>query len=469
MQDSHHQIVLIKRFVLTLFTLFSAFSMVLADEVAEAGLPILNIITVNAEEPTCDYVFAPEGEFGISIINNQKVPGRVVLTENGGTLYDSGEYAKNSSGMTIRIRGNTSAYYSSKKPYKIKLEKKNDMLGRNDSCYYDKNWILIDSGGDELNTMIGLKVNDMMGLGSWTPAYKFVNLYINNDYRGIYMLVESIKRNKDCRLNVDKQTGYIIECDAYWWNEDVYFTTDSDRKYTFKYPDEEDITNQQIDYICQLMNIVEQSITNGYYSDYIDVNSFAAWILAHDILGTYDSAGANIYLTKFDNTNTSKITLSTLWDFGSIMKSSDNWARIHTDNFFYFDQLFNNPNNTFNKAYLDLWNQKSDQLFDEMKQFLHDFSLSPTAVALAKSRPYEAQRWGYEASTVNENIQEALIWFTQRKEWMTEHMITTHISDHQLSSADNNMIYNLNGQLVSNTCKPGIYIQNGKKLIRRLR
>ena len=45
----------------------------------------------------------------------------------------------------------------------VKLEKKHDMLGRNDSCYDDKNWILIDSGGDELNTLIGLKMNEMMG------------------------------------------------------------------------------------------------------------------------------------------------------------------------------------------------------------------------------------------------------------------------------------------------------------------
>ena len=140
-------------------------------------LPVLSITTDGGEEPACDFVFAPEGQFGISITNNQKVPGRAVLTENGNTLYDSGEYQKDSTGMTIRIRGNTSAYYSSKKPYKIKLEKKNDMLGRNDSCYYDKNWMLIDSGGDELNTMIGLKVNEIMGLGGWTPAYKFVNLY----------------------------------------------------------------------------------------------------------------------------------------------------------------------------------------------------------------------------------------------------------------------------------------------------
>ena len=470
MQDSHHQIVLlIKRYVLAFFALFSAFSTAIADGVAEAGLTVLSIITVNAEEPTCDYVFAPEGAFGISITNQNTVAASATLTNNGKTIYDSSPYSAKNSGLTIKIRGNTSTYYSSKKPYKIKLETKGDMLGRSEDKLADKNWILIDSGGDDLNTMIGLKMNEIMGLGGWTPAYMFVNLFMNGDYRGVYMLLESIRRNPDCRLNVDKRTGYIIECDAYWWNEDKYFATDSDRKYTFKYPDEEDVTNQQIDYIRQTMNTVEQTIADGTYPDFIDVNSFATWLLAHDILGTYDSGGANIYLTKFDNTNTSKITLSTLWDFGSIMKSEDCWARIHTDSFFYFDQLIHNSNNTFISTYLELWNKKSNQLFDKIIQFLNDFSVSSTAMALAKSRPYDAQRWGYEASTVEENIQQALAWFTYRKQWMSQHVETNNIINYQLSVTASLKTYNLKGQIVNNANNAGIYIQNGKKFIQRLR
>ena len=74
---------------------------------------------------------------------------------------------------------------------------------------------------DGLNTLVGLKVNELIEM-QWTPQYCFVNLMINGDYRGIYILTESVKRDIDCRLNVDK-TGYIIEYDAYWWNEDVYF------------------------------------------------------------------------------------------------------------------------------------------------------------------------------------------------------------------------------------------------------
>ena len=461
-----------RRFCLLLSLSVISLSLVMAQTDASSsirslGLPVLDVFTNNNEEPACDFVFAPEGEFGIGITNNQKIPGRAVLTENGHIIYDSGEYAKDSTGMTIRIRGNTSAYYSSKKPYKIKLEKKNDMMGRNDSCYYDKNWILIDSGGDELNTMIGLKTNELMGLGGWTPVYKFVNLFINNDYRGIYMLVESIKRNKDCRLNVDKQTGYIIECDAYWWNEDVYFASDMNKKYTFKYPDEEDITENQLSYIRQVVNNVETAIDNGTYPSYIDVPSFAAWMLAHDLLGTYDSGGANIYLTKYDNTNDSKLCMSVLWDFSSIMKTTNQWARIHTGNFFYFNQLFNNSNVAFATEYTKLWNQKSDDIIRQMLSFLNSFSNSYIATAISQSRWYDSQRWNYEASTVSENVQEAILWFTNRKHWMDEQLQASAIIDiHNEHTSQQTPVYNLNGtKMDAQPLKPGIYIKNNKKFV----
>lgn len=442
------------------FTLI--FLLLTISVLGQTGLPILDIHTINGEEPQCEFVFAPENAFGISITNVTKVPGRSVLIMQGDTIFDSGEYEKDRHGMTIKIRGNTSAYYSVKKPYKIKLEKKNDMLGRGDSTYYDKNWILIDDGGDMLNTMIGLKINELLGLGKWTPTYMFVNLYINDDYRGIYMLLESVKRNADCRINVDKQTGYIIECDAYWWNENVWFNTESEKKYTFKYPDDKDVTNEQISYIQQTLNTMEHSIVEGTYNDYIDVYSFAAWMMAHDILGTYDSGGANVYLTKYDNTPDSKLTMATLWDFGSIMKTNNEWSRIRTDDFFYFNQLFENKNSEFLNAYITIWNQKSEDIFEGIKTFLNDFASSQTAIAIQESRPYDGQRWGYPVSTVNENIQDALTWFTQRQKWINGQLLPNKINTPNLTTNSKGNTFHINGQK-NNNPKFGIYIVDGKK------
>ena len=433
------------------------------DEISRAGLPVLSITTQNQEEPVCDFVFAPEGCFGISTVNQSKVPGRAVLTVNGQKIFDSGEYVKDVSGMTIRIRGNTSAYYSSKKPYKIELEKKNDLLVRGNNQYNDKNWILIDEGNDGLNTLIGFKMNEILGLGGWTPDYRFVNLFINDDYRGIYMLLESIRRNPDCRLNVDKKSGYIFESDAYWWKENVYFSSNAGVKYTFKYPDSDDITPQQTDYLRQAVNVMEQSFTAGNYADYIDVTSFAYWIMAHDILGTFDSAGANIYLTKYDNTDDSKITMSTLWDFNSIMKTTNQWSRIRSDSNFYFGRLFADAD--FTNTYWNIWKQKSDSIFTEMTDFIRQFASSETAAALQNSRTYDGLRWQYEPSTVNENIQEALTWFTERQQWIDNQYHTLGIRP-TTSIRQPSAVYSITGQRIgSRVTKPGIYIINGKKIL----
>lgn len=184
---------------------------------------------------------------GYTCINQTKVPCRVVITMLNDTLYDSGEYEKSISGATIKINGNTSSFQNNK-PYKLKLQKKADLLIRNDDKYKDKNWRLL-KDAYTLKTMIGLKVNELIGL-PWTPRYRPCNVFLNGDYQGCYLIIESVERNSDCRLDVDKKTGYIVERDAYWWKEEHYFSTNyfephKGYRWTWKYPDEEDVTPEQ--------------------------------------------------------------------------------------------------------------------------------------------------------------------------------------------------------------------------------
>ena len=127
---------------LFLFTIIS-FSIFLVSNTCQAqtleealgyGLPVVVVNTVNGEEPTAERVVAPEGCLGKSIINATKVPGRVRIYNPGDAenpIFDSGEYAENISGMTFKIRGNTSAKRP-KNPFKIKLQTTADLLMRGD-------------------------------------------------------------------------------------------------------------------------------------------------------------------------------------------------------------------------------------------------------------------------------------------------------------------------------------------------
>ena len=251
----------------------------------------------------------------------------------------------------------------------------------------------------------------------WTPLYEFVNVMVNGDYRGLYMLIESVKRNNDCRINIS-DTGYILEYDAYWWNEDVSFVSDwaYPMDYTFKYPDEDEVSQEQIDYIKGYIDTLENIIKEGgQYEQYIDVDSWAKWLLAHDILGTWDSGGSNVYMTKFDNTESSKLMMANLWDFDSNYRMTDTWANQHPASHLYFSNLLSNKNEIFKNTYKELWSNLAPFIFKEMEDFLTAFETSRLAVAIDKSIEKDRDRWGSAFVSVSEDISKSKSWFSSRQ------------------------------------------------------
>ena len=387
------------------------------NEIIGLGLPVLCVETVDHEEPTCEYVSAPAGCMGATIRNATKVPGRLLVYRriNGldSVIYDSGDYEKDVSGMTIKLRGNTSAY-EPKKPYKIKLQKKFDLLfGGNDSIYKDKEWLLLKD--DYMTTIAGFKVSELVGM-VWTPRHHFVNVVINGAYRGPYLLCESVKRNPDCRLNVDKWCGFIFECDPYWWNEDVYVTSDRhpSYNYTFKYPDSEDITQEQLDYMQTLVKAYEASLKSTNYPDFIDVRSFAAWCLVHDISGTKDSGGANRYYTKYDTTPGSKIVMPLVWDFDMAERTYEAWSKSHTS---HMTSLFNSTNKAFVREFVDLWYDIRTTFVGDIKDYMTQFRKSADGKALDASFTLNKMLYGAQL-TVFSNAYNRSSWYEERFSWL---------------------------------------------------
>lgn len=439
------------------------------ENISKIGLPIVSVITLNGEEPVCDYVTHPEGSMGESITNATKVPCRIIITKNQDILFDSGDYEKNVSGATIKINGNTGAYHDNK-PYKIKLQVKEDLLLRGDKKYKDKEWRLL-KDARTLNTMIGLKVNELIGM-PWTPSYMPCNVFINNDYRGCYLLIESVKRNSDSRLNVDENTGFIVERDPYWWNESIYFSTDyfnmsNGYRWTWKYPDEDDVTEEITEYVQSSINRAEKSIKEGNYEQYIDVNSFVSWILAHDILGTWDSGGSNLYLMRYDNN--SLLQMANMWDFDTIFwMNKDSFSRYHTESYdYYFPLLFNNVNTTFLYAYINKWNKIKDIIPQQIIDFIKEFADSEEGKALQLSREYYTKRWNKELTTVSEDVEKVTDWFNNHLPWLDTTINNmskpTGISTTYLyQNAHSSSIFDIHGKQM-NTPQKGINIINGKK------
>ena len=444
------------------------------ENINKIGLKVIHIETENNEEPECEFAEAPEGCMGMTSINAKKVKCRIYITLKGDTLYDSGMFEKNQSGATIKINGNTSAYFAipGNYPYKIKLQKKADLLNRNNERFDDKEWRLINDGYT-LNTIIGLKISELLQF-SWTPAYTPCNVFINGDYRGCYLLIESVKRNKDCRINVDKTSGYIVERDPYWWKENRFFTTNyfassKGYRWTWKYPDEDDVLPEQEDYITQFINDTEQSILNGTYSNYIDIKSFAKWILAHDILGSKDSGGTNLYVAKYDDTPNSLLEMPVLWDFDSNFRMEPGeFSKCHNNaGDFYFYNLFNNTNNSFTSKYKELWLQIKPTLLSTITQYILSITDSEYGRALESSRMLHYNRWGYTPyETIGELAQEAINWFNNHLDKLDVNInkLADNTSISAIKTKEKYDVYNLLGNKVYKP-KKGIYIKNKRKII----
>ena len=231
------------------------------------------------------------------------------------------------------------------------------------------------------------------------------------------MLMEAIDRNES-RVDVSED-GYIIERDAYWWNESVKFTTKNyGQKFTFKYPDDDDITEGQLSYIDGYMNSLELHIADGSYDDYIDVESFARWLLIHDFLGSWDAAGSNIFVSKYDTTEKTKLRMLTNWDFDSNFMQEGAWSLQHIDDRIYMASMFKSSNRAFANMYKSLYDSLAPILWNALEKKLNEFN-DALGEQIDLARYCEIVRWDQGKRVfVAYELYAAKKWFVSRGEWL---------------------------------------------------
>lgn len=342
-------------------------------------IPLLNVTTVNGENPTFTIVKPTDGTTGATI-NSEYVEGRLTMVLQGDTVYDSGDYVEDASGVRIKIRGNSTGAYNDQKPYKIKLSKKSDLLLRDRQDYRHKDWALLSlaighssfpNHESDLLNVTGSIVSDIVGM-EWTPQWTLVNLVLNGEHKGMYYLTETVEEG-DQRIKIDK-SGYLIENDKHYWNEDVYFRTEKihfAQGWTYKYPSPKKVTDEITEHIKNFITDFETTLYNGGdVSEYIDIPSFARWLLAQDILGNVDGHGSNMFVAKQDyvpeDPKSSKLRMPVLWDLSGIFTVSDSaWSNQHIWDSFYFPQLL--LHDQFVDEYLKAWDEVNPTFLDDFE------------------------------------------------------------------------------------------------------
>ena len=114
------------------------------------------------------------------------------------TLSECDEvFAFENVGVNIRARGN-STFHAPKKPFRLKFDQKQEMLGLNGGNAY-KSWVLMADyyDGSMLRTFGTFKfAKALMENKYYSSDCAHVEVYINGDYRGVYLLCEQTQINR---------------------------------------------------------------------------------------------------------------------------------------------------------------------------------------------------------------------------------------------------------------------------------
>ena len=179
--------------------------------------------------------------------------------------------------------------------------------------------------------------------GHYSPRTKHFDLYINGVYRGVYVLIEKIKRGK-YRVNVSKLKetdiagdsltgGYIWAFDKTGTNtggmgmEDINkegFKTADGINVIMHYPKKENLQSQQQAYLKKYLDDLENIFKSGSkkgYENYVDMVSAYDYVLHEEVTNNADSYWCSFFLHKPKDSKGGKVTLGPAWDFNLAMSN----------------------------------------------------------------------------------------------------------------------------------------------------
>ena len=282
-------------------------------------------------------------------------PGEMVMHDGDGRLLYSGAIRE------MKIRGNATTGFA-KKPYQIKLEDKTDLLGTGKA----RTWVLLADFLDSslVRNRITLDMARYAGM-RYALASQSIDLYVNGNYMGVYLLCEkpqidpnrvAVYDMQDELENVNPKPltsyksfrevfkdgsvmrgylldeepeditgGYLLEVDK------AYRIRDLGKSYVFTpqgmgiLVDEPEIVGkQQITYLYELLNAFNRAIrekdgidpkTGQYYGDLMDEESFALKFLLEEISLNYDAKAGSQYFYKDSSLIDPKLYAGPGWDY----------------------------------------------------------------------------------------------------------------------------------------------------------
>lgn len=277
-----------------------------------------------------------------TIVDDPKVDGTLNIVYADSSVF--------SQRIGVEIRGAISQALYEKKSYALELRDDNN-VGISKNVFEmpeEEDWILHGPYGDKtlLRNAVAYKISNT--IGKYAARTAFSELEINGSYKGFYVFMEKLKRDKN-RIDVKKLEvtdnsaskitgGYIIKLDktsgGTYPNEMSYtpansFTSLYDANGTtngkitthflYEYPKAEDITPAQTSYIQKYIQDFEKTLASDNFKDsqtgyaaYIDPSSFIDFFILTELMQNHDGYRLSTYLQKERG---EKLKMGPIWDF----------------------------------------------------------------------------------------------------------------------------------------------------------
>ena len=294
---------------------------------------------------------------GQIIIDDPKINATMGIIWNGPGKRNTLSDPKNdfNGNISIEIRGSSSQGFL-KKSYGFET-KSIDLVDMDVSLLgmpAETDWVLYAPYTDK--TMIRDVFTYTMdaSLGHYSPRCRYVELFLNGKYEGVYVLMEKIKRNTNrvdiAKLLITDTTGenltggYIIKIDKItgggggvgWYSDysNVYGKT----YYQYEYPKSNEITIEQKSYIQSYVRGMEKALYlekftgTGSYHEYLNDSSFIDFMIINEFAKNVDGYRLSSYLYKGKN---KMMNCGPIWDFNLTYGNADYYNAWTTTGFQY--------------------------------------------------------------------------------------------------------------------------------------
>lgn len=223
--------------------------------------------------------------------------------------------------VEMKGRGNTTWVLFDKKGYQIKFDDKTSVLGMGEA----KKWILLANAGDDsmMRTMLTYRMAEKLDM-AFVPDFAFVDLWIDGDYRGTYMIGEKVEPGSS-RLDLQDDQGAIFEHDEAFYAEEDYWVLSEQlqRHFAMKEIVEEDdpvieaamadFQTSVDEFVEYLRSAVPSEVTLEELSTMIDVDSFIKYYLVTEYVLNREAIVTSFYWYKDGSEDV--IHLGPVWDY----------------------------------------------------------------------------------------------------------------------------------------------------------